>query len=67
MKLLKQLLFVGASLGFLATAGCYSRTVKETSPPVVMTQPPPQSTTSSTTTSDNGEVVRHSTTTYSNQ
>jgi hypothetical protein len=66
MKLLSQVLLVSASLGFLAATGCYSRTVKETSPPVVMTQPSAQTTTNTTTTSDNGEVVRHSTTTYSN-
>lgn len=69
-KTLRQLTIPVIGMGFLMTAGCYSRTVKETTaaPPTVVTVPnaSQSSTTTTTTNPDTGQVERQTTTTYSN-
>ena len=71
MRLIQRITIPAIGLALLIATGCYSRTVKETTttPPTVVTTPDSTQSSTTTTTTDpaNGEVVRHSTTTYSNQ
>jgi len=69
-KILRRAGFLGAGLTLLVLAGCFSKTVKETTstPSVIAApaEPATSQTTTTTTTSSDGSVERQSTTTYSN-
>ncbi|HJU09854.1 MAG TPA: hypothetical protein VJ728_03205 [Candidatus Binataceae bacterium] len=68
MDLMKRVSYVAATLavsGLLAGCFSYHRDVTHTSTPEV-NPPAASSSTTTTTSNDNGNVERHSTTTYSN-